>query len=318
MANQTTEVEKAGRSAQTGEPTSRESHVRAHCSRSHSSRSGNSRNRASATSRRRQDDHPTDARQAMTPAVHLQLDGLAACNQRLRAHSRELDEANERMCARMEAVAKKTLQPDRCERIRLSASTKRRLWSECGGYCQNPECAEFLFVDDDVDFAEMAHIVAASSGGSRDVSKSELTEAQRAHHTNVAVLCSRCHTVVDKSPGRYPIEKLKDWKRRHQAKLETALGTPSYATRLEARVHVRRLLDQNATIFRAYGPVSETSDEDRAELWRHHAVKVIIPNNAEIVRVLRGNRNLLSTEEEVTADRFELHASELAARHIPG
>lgn len=53
-----------------------------------------------------------------------------------------------------------------CERLPLSDATKRRLWGESGGYCLKPDCQSFLFDEyADADFAEMAHIVAASSEG---------------------------------------------------------------------------------------------------------------------------------------------------------
>ncbi len=59
----------------------------------------------------------------------------------------------------------KAKDPIRCDRLRLSTETKRRLWAESGGYCQRPECPNYLFSDESgVDFAEMAHIVAATTG----------------------------------------------------------------------------------------------------------------------------------------------------------
>lgn len=211
----------------------------------------------------------------------------------------------------------KAKDPDRCERLTLSTQTKRRLWAESGGYCQRPECANYLFADDsDADFAEMAHIVAATTGGARDVTKKEMSETDRASHLNVTVLCANCHTVVDKDPDNYPVELMRDWKARHQRALEQALGTPRFGDRSSARAYVEPRLADNHTVFLTYGPVEDDFSEDRACQWGQLAVHRLVPNNAEIARVLRVNRHLLTPEEKATADRFSLHQEQFAARHV--
>lgn len=214
-------------------------------------------------------------------------------------------------------MAKKTpAGPDRCERLSLTVPTKRRLWSESGGYCQNPQCAEFLFPDEvDIDFAEMAHIIAATTGGSRDAPKSEMSEGERANHANIAVLCANCHTAVDKAPDSYPVEMMREWKTRHQTKLAIAFGAAEFTSRADARDCVEALLGENRTVFRLYGPDDSFSDE-RAQRWRHHAVRTIVPNNSKIARILRSNRALLTEAERQTADLFEIHQTEFAARHV--
>lgn len=211
----------------------------------------------------------------------------------------------------------KVKDPDRCERLNLSTGTKRRLWAESGGYCQRPECANYLFPDEgDVDFAEMAHIIAATTGGARDVAKKEMPETDRAHHSNIAVLCANCHTVVDKNPDNFPIELMRDWKARHQRALEQALGTPRFKDRSSARAYVEPRLADNHTVFLGYGPMEDDFSEDRAHQWRQLAVSRLVPNNAEVARMLRVNRHLLTPSERVTADRFSLHQEQFAARHV--
>lgn len=207
--------------------------------------------------------------------------------------------------------------PDRCERLSLTTETKRRLWAESGGYCQRPECPNYLFSDEsDVDFAEMAHIVAATTGGARDVAKNETPETDRARHFNIAVLCANCHTIVDKDPNNYRIELMRDWKARHQQALEQALGTPRFEDRSSARAYVERRLADNHIVFLAYGPIKDDFSEDRAHQWRQLAVSRLVPNNAEVARVLRVNRHLLTPDERATADRFSLHREQFAARHV--
>jgi hypothetical protein len=205
---------------------------------------------------------------------------------------------------------------DKCERVALSSTTKRLLWAESGGYCQNPVCGVYLFPEgSEIDFAEMAHIIAASSGGSRDVPKADVSDKERAAASNVAVLCANCHTKVDKDPARYPIEMMAAWKERHRTGLKELFGTPKFSTREEARSYIEPLLDENRTLFDAYGPDSCFSEE-RAERWHHHALRSIVPNNAAIARMLKVNRPLLTAAERMTADTFDLHETEFAARHV--
>lgn len=205
-----------------------------------------------------------------------------------------------------------------CERLPLTTETKRRLWSECGGYCQNPQCpTKRLFADGtDVDFAEMAHIIAASTGGPRDGSAPEMTAEDRAHHSNIAVLCANCHTIVDKDPARYPASLMKQWKQRHARALELALGAPEFEDRAEARSYIAPRLDENRTIFRTYGPQRDDPTDEQAAQWRRHVLQTVIPNNSDVLRALKKNRYLLTEAERETADMFSIHVGEFEARHL--
>lgn len=204
-----------------------------------------------------------------------------------------------------------------CIRLPLTDVTKRRLWSESGGYCTNPECEAFLFDEAaDIDFAEMAHIIAASSGGPRDVESAQLSAIGRAHHSNVVVLCANCHTRVDKAPDKYPAELLRQWKSRHEDTLRRVFGTPEFSTREEARAFVAPMLEANRTIFDRYSPISGEFSEARARQWHRHVRTTIVPNNAAIGRALKQNRTLLGPQERRVADIFEIHAMEFAARHL--
>jgi hypothetical protein len=208
---------------------------------------------------------------------------------------------------------------NRCERLPLSIPTKRVLWSESGGYCQNPACAVRLFDgDSDVDFGELAHIVAATSGGPRDVPVVDLSAEQRAHHDNVVLLCANCHTAADKDPERYPAELMRQWKAGHRKKLEAAFGTPKFAARAEAHAYVEPLLAANHVVHRRYGPVDDEFSEERATLWRRHVLGTMIGNNATVNRVLQVNRELLTPAERNVADLFAVHIREFEARHLLG
>jgi hypothetical protein len=204
-----------------------------------------------------------------------------------------------------------------CGRVALSTESKRRLWSESGGYCQNPSCARALFADgSDIDFAEMAPIIPATTHGRRDVPVDELSAQERAHHTNIVVLCANCHTVVDKDPDSHPAELMRKSKQRHKDLLERVLGTPRYSDRREARQHIAPLLEENGLIHRLYAPRPGAFSEAAAERWRGHMMARIIPNNRTIRRVLERNRHLLTGDELDTLAMFALHALELEHRHL--
>lgn len=212
-------------------------------------------------------------------------------------------------------VSKKT---KLCGRLALSVPTKRRLWAESGGYCQNPECAIFLFTEEETDFAEMAHVIAASEGGPRDKPNIELSDEDRALPANIAVLCANCHTKVDKAPATYTAEMMHIWKENSANDIRALRGTPQFSTRSEARAHIELRLDENRAIFNSYGPSPEHNNDARASQWRRHVVRTIIPNNAQVHRVLKKNRDLLKARERETADLFSIHVTEFAARHILG
>jgi hypothetical protein len=220
----------------------------------------------------------------------------------------------------MVSLEKKSTTPrETCVRLSLTEATKRRLWSESGGYCSNPQCAAVLFDEAaGVDFAEMAHIIAATSGGPRDADSVQFSERDRAHHSNVIVLCANCHKKIDKAPDAYPAELLRDWKKQHEETLQRVFGTPQFPTREAARAFVAPLLEGNRAIFDQYGPVPDQFSEARAAQWRRHVIATIVPNNAAVGRVLKHNRALLGPRERRVADIFDMHAREFAARHLLG
>lgn len=206
-----------------------------------------------------------------------------------------------------------------CTRTPLSMPTKRRLWSDSGGHCANPECARWLFDDaSGVDFAEMAHIVAATAGGPRDVSDQTKSSIDRADQANLVVLCASCHTVVDKAPEAYPTEMLLEWKEHRRAAVHQAAGTPVFSTRDAARQHIEPLLDANRAVFEAYGSSDADFSDERAEQWHRHALATIVPNNGAIVRVLARNAALLMPAERSVAGAFKIHVKEFADRHVLG
>lgn len=202
-------------------------------------------------------------------------------------------------------------------RVNLDAATKRRLWADSGGYCGNPSHAEYLFAEDaDVDFGELAHIIPAAAKGPRGGGHADVSPTQRAHHTNIVVLCANCHTVVDKAPENYPADLMREWKRQRLENIRNAVGSPRFESRSEARAHIESWLQENKTIYNRYGPSGDPYEQGDPTLWRRHARSTVVPNNRKILRLLEGNRTLLTAGEKSTLAVYSLHVDHFERRHV--
>jgi hypothetical protein len=132
--------------------------------------------------------------------------------------------------------------------------TQRRLFAASAGYCQNPGCANELFVDaagESFHIAELAHVFAASDGGPR--SNPELSKEERGAFENLVVLCANCHTMVDKASEAFLDSMILGWKREHAHKLQGLFGAVRFDDRTAAHQVVEPLLAQNLAIFQQYG-----------------------------------------------------------------
>jgi hypothetical protein len=200
------------------------------------------------------------------------------------------------------------------------AHTQRRLFASSAGYCQNPACANELFVDaagKSIHVAEMAHVFAANDGGPR--AKPQLTEAERGAFENLIVLCANCHTMVDKAPDAFPDQTMLAWKREHAEKLRGLFGAVQFDSRAEARRVVEPLLAQNSAIFQNYGPhidAARNPESGAAEQWKRKMLTRILPNNRRVLTVLDANRQLLTEGEKASLEKFRQHIDDLEAFHI--
>lgn len=203
------------------------------------------------------------------------------------------------------------------DRLRLSQPAKNLLWSECGGYCQNPRCRTDLHaVAPGATVAELAHIIPASPRGPRSGEDANATREDRADPSNILVLCPTCHTMIDKTPAAYPAEILRQWKTASQLARAAAFTVPRVLDRAAAREYVLKLLSDNASVFRLYGPREGEHDDDRADQWRRHARERIVPNNRKLVNFLDTNADLLTPTEALYVSDFKIHASEFEDRHL--
>lgn len=202
-----------------------------------------------------------------------------------------------------------------------SAATRIKLFADSAGYCQNPACAQQLFVDtskgDSIHFGEMAHIFAASDTGPR--ADTNLTAAERGSYENLILLCANCHTMVDKAPDDYSDSKMKQWKRDRAERLAALFGIESFSSRAEVRAAIEPLLTANVVTFETYGPGSEARfnfESDFPAVWRRKMLNSIIPNNKKLLAIIDKNRHLMSNHEAKTLEAFRQHTDDLIARHL--
>lgn len=194
------------------------------------------------------------------------------------------------------------------------------LFAASAGYCQNPNCCRELFVNHpDARFhvAEMAHIFAANDDGPR--ANKALSEEERGSFENLILLCSLCHTTIDKAPTIYPDTTILRWKRDHAKKLQSLFGVTSFTTRGDARHSIEGALRENRQIFDDYGPHIEDAsnpESGAAERWHRKVLERIIPNNRKVLAQLDANTHLMRNDELATVERFRQHLYDLEARHI--
>jgi hypothetical protein len=156
------------------------------------------------------------------------------------------------------------------------------LFAASGGYCQNSKCSRELFIEypeKRIHIAEMAHVFAANDDGPRP--NAALSEEERGAFENLILLCSLCHTIIDKAPEVFPDRVIVAWKRTHAAKLRSLFGVTYFEKRIDARSAIEGLLRENRQIFEDYGPYIEDAkypESGAAERWKR---KVFQKDNSE-------------------------------------
>jgi hypothetical protein len=206
-------------------------------------------------------------------------------------------------------------------RTQVTAAAERYLWARSGAHCANPSCRTYLFAeagDLKIYFGELAHVIAASDTGPRaDVS---IPTSDRAEPDNIVLLCSICHTTVDKAPDYYPVRMLRDWQRRHMIDIESVFGAVAFETRADAYAAARRLLSQNHAVFETYG---RHSKHDQRQLggewsrqWWRKVREIILPNNRRLLALYDRNDNLLTDPERAVVELLRQHVDDQEARHF--
>jgi hypothetical protein len=167
--------------------------------------------------------------------------------------------------------------------------------------------------------AERAHIVAHSESGPRG--EGGMSASARSDPANLVLLCPTCHTTVDKDPSAYPVHTLLSEKRTRAAAVARIGGTPTFASRSDARDAVAAILTRNETIFRTMGPDPRDGSlpsTEAAAKWRDRVREDIVPGNELIVAIVEMNPHLATSADQVAAERLRLHVQDLARKHRDG
>ena len=105
--------------------------------------------------------------------------------------------------------------------------TRLKLWIKAAGRCEFQGCNEPVWRNNltlsDGNFAEVAHIIAASEDGPRG---SEESADLRIAYSNLMLLCPRCHIEIDRDPNKYSSELLRQWKQDHEKRIEIQTNYP--------------------------------------------------------------------------------------------
>lgn len=101
------------------------------------------------------------------------------------------------------------------------------LWGRAANRCSFPDCRMKLSQDnktatESFPIGEQAHIVGKEEGSAR--SGSILSVDERESYHNLILLCPNHHTLIDKNPQDYPIEKLHMFKSQHEYWVESTLS----------------------------------------------------------------------------------------------
>lgn len=103
------------------------------------------------------------------------------------------------------------------------------LWARAAGLCSMAECRDALTLDgssQDVHvLGEMCHVVGESADGPRGKSPTPIEE--RSLYSNLILLCTKHHTIIDKDVARYPVEVLHAIKDKHEQWVSETLSRRS-------------------------------------------------------------------------------------------
>ncbi|MEZ4961939.1 MAG: HNH endonuclease [Saprospiraceae bacterium] len=107
------------------------------------------------------------------------------------------------------------------KRKRIPDNIKLKLWAKSAGRCQFPGCNKSVWQNSltlsEANFAEIAHIIGSSNKGPRG---NECSEELQTDFSNLMLLCNDCHDEIDYYEKAYGVDLLKDWKSKHEERIE--------------------------------------------------------------------------------------------------
>ena len=201
-------------------------------------------------------------------------------------------------------------------RKNIPTNIVRKLWAQCGGFCQNPNCNEYLFAEVEnnlVSLANVAHIIGHGANGPR--SEHKLAECiDKDGLDNLIMLCLECHKVVDELENKFSVEEIKSWKKSHELKINSLFDYPQICDERKLLEEINNLLIENKNIFDEYGPFSSRAlngnSGDALVIWKRRCLDTILPNNERIIGLIKANRRNFPYPWEVYRQMmsYQLHA----------
>ncbi|MFI3314481.1 MAG: hypothetical protein R3Y04_02290 [Rikenellaceae bacterium] len=100
------------------------------------------------------------------------------------------------------------------KRVSPKSEVLRPLYAKSGNKCAFPGCNAPIFEDNGLYTGECCHIESYSPNGPRFNSSTTINEKNS--YSNLVLMCSRHHTVIDSDVNTYTVEKLKLIKSEHE------------------------------------------------------------------------------------------------------
>lgn len=128
----------------------------------------------------------------------------------------------------------------------ISEQDIKLLWGRAAERCSFPDCRIKLTQDnqlatDSFPLGEQSHIVGATTNSPRG--KSNLIPEERDSYYNLILLCPNHHTIIDKNPDDYTIEKLHLFKDQHEYWVEHTLSESKDSSHTAQSVIYADLID---------------------------------------------------------------------------
>jgi hypothetical protein len=86
--------------------------------------------------------------------------------------------------------------------------------------------------------------VIEAAGLSRTVS-----QVDKGAYDNLILLCTNCHTTIDKAPADYPDNMIREWKRKHVERINSLFSAVEYPDRAAARKAIEPALTEKRSVF---------------------------------------------------------------------
>ncbi len=205
------------------------------------------------------------------------------------------------------------------KRKKLVDKDIKALWALSAGICANPSCHRNIIESTThhslIVVGEQAHIIAHSVDGPRGKHNQLINDVDSID--NFILLCSTCHTLIDKADKDFPIELLQEWKKKHEDKVKTIFKDKKIKNLATLKSEIKKLLEENHYLFQQYGPMSDASQNllsNSIELWQKHIVENILPNNRKIINLIENNielwtNNLVFIKMKAHVNAYEVHFS---------